>query len=35
MQALIPLKPYVQEKLPLMTAEKCHPFIVNGTQAKG
>lgn len=35
MQALIPLKPYLQEKLPLMTADKCHLFIVNGTQAKG
>ncbi|AMW79745.1 hypothetical protein AMD27_13130 [Acinetobacter sp. TGL-Y2] len=35
MKALIPLKPYLQEKLPLMTADKCHLFIVNGTQAKG
>lgn len=35
MQALIPLKPYLQAKLPLMTADKCHLFIVNGTQAKG
>ena len=35
MKALIPLKPFLQEKLPLMTADKCHLFIVNGTQAKG
>ena len=35
MKALIPLKPFLQEKFPLMTADKCHLFIVNGTQAKG
>lgn len=35
MKALILLKPFLQEKFPLMTADKCHLFIVNGTQAKG
>lgn len=35
MIALIGLKTFLQEKLPSMTADKCHLFIVNGTQAKG
>ena len=35
MIALIGLKTFLQDKLPNMTADKCHLFIVNGTQAKG
>lgn len=32
---LIPLKLYLQEKLPNMTPDKCHLFIVNGNEVKG
>ena len=35
MLALIGLKTFLQDKLPNMTADKCHLFIVNGTQEQG
>ncbi|NIE97435.1 hypothetical protein F3J02_13260 [Acinetobacter sp. Tr-809] len=35
MQALVQLKPFLIERLPLMSADKCHPLIVNGTQKDG
>lgn len=35
MQALIALKTFLNDQLPHLTADKCHLFIVNGTQAKG
>ncbi|ASN71634.1 hypothetical protein 2F1_33 [Uncultured Caudovirales phage clone 2F_1] len=35
MKALIPLKSYLSEKIPTLSADKCHLLIVNGTQAKG
>lgn len=35
MQALVPLKQYLSERFPMMTADKCHLLIVNGTQKEG
>lgn len=31
MKALIPLKQFLSERFPLMTADKCHLLIVNGS----
>lgn len=35
MQHLAPLKLHLIEQLPLLSADKCHLLIVNGTQNKG
>ena len=35
MKALIPLKPYLNERFPMMSADKCHLLIVNGTHKEG
>ena len=35
MQNLAPLKLYLVEQLPALSADKCHLLIVNGTQNQG
>lgn len=35
MKALIPLKPYLNERFPMMSSDKCHLLIVNGTHKEG
>ena len=35
MKALIPLKQFLSERFPMMTADKCHLLIVNGSFKEG
>ncbi|ATU46265.1 hypothetical protein CS557_12540 [Acinetobacter junii] len=35
MKALIPLKQFLSERFPMMTADKCHLLIVNGAFKEG
>ncbi|MCH7306616.1 phage tail protein [Acinetobacter sp. NIPH 1852] len=35
MKALVPLKQFLSDHFPMMTVDKCHLLIVNGTQKDG